>query len=319
MKAARVAARAAFMLLLAVFALSFAGEWHYVLDNLSSFRVHFMYAFCAMAAILGLLRSTAWFSAALVVTAVSAAFPASWYLSGDEPTGVSGGSTFSVLSGNVFLHNSDFDRYVGAIKQTSADVVGLMEVNGAWVDRLRSLEDDYPYRFAVPDEGYRGFAVYSRLPFENAQVLSTDDGVRWGIQVTITVRGKPIRFVLAHPHPPMSPELANIRNRQLESISEHVERIDGPVVVAGDLNVALWSPYYRQLLAKTGLTNSRKGHSAAGTWPPSAMLGVPIDHVLHSPELATAQFNVLADAGSDHLPIVAELSLLEPPVRSARR
>jgi endonuclease/exonuclease/phosphatase (EEP) superfamily protein YafD len=58
------------------------------------------------------------------------------------------------------------------------------------------------------------------------------------------------------------------------------------------------------------LENARRGHAIAATWPPRKLLGVPIDHILHSESMIASEFRVLTDIGSDHLPIMARLGLV---------
>ena len=81
----------------------------------------------------------------------------------------------------------------------------------------------------------------------------------------------------------------------------------------GDLNVTMWSPFYRSLAKISGLNNARQGFGILPTQsailPQYAIFSAPIDHCLISQEIKVKDFRVADNIGSDHLPIVAELLL----------
>jgi endonuclease/exonuclease/phosphatase (EEP) superfamily protein YafD len=89
----------------------------------------------------------------------------------------------------------------------------------------------------------------------------------------------------------------------------------------GDLNITMWSPYYRRFVSKTGLWNTRQGSGILPTWRPvkirfwrlpsalSWLLALPIDHCLVSPAIAVPQIRPGPDVGSDHLPLIVDLRL----------
>jgi endonuclease/exonuclease/phosphatase family metal-dependent hydrolase len=79
-------------------------------------------------------------------------------------------------------------------------------------------------------------------------------------------------------------------------------------------------PYLRTLLP--WLINGRR--TALASWPSasrvgwlSLLLGIPIDHCLVSSDIGVAGFAHGPDLGSDHLPIVVDLTL--EPSRNAIR
>src|SRR5690606_35174799 len=93
----------------------------------------------------------------------------------------------------------------------------------------------------------------------------------------------------------------------------------GSIILAGDFNSTIdhWSR-----LADPTVTNARigacldaaeaGGQGGQGTWPTDlpALLGAPIDHVIHSSDWHTTGFRVIGsrdEAGSDHRPVLARL------------
>ena len=81
-----------------------------------------------------------------------------------------------------------------------------------------------------------------------------------------------------------------------------------PVVLAGDLNVTMWSPHYIDFIRTSGLTNARDGYGIGGTWPSIPLLGLPIDHILTTKGSWIGDFRVHSGVGSDHLPVSVELT-----------
>jgi type I restriction enzyme R subunit len=86
-----------------------------------------------------------------------------------------------------------------------------------------------------------------------------------------------------------------------------VEELDGPVVVAGDFNSVSSARIGRQIRRDIGL---RPAPGFPGTWPtdlPSA-LGITIDQVYASPDLAFVSRRLGQPTGSDHRPVVTEFT-----------
>jgi endonuclease/exonuclease/phosphatase (EEP) superfamily protein YafD len=76
----------------------------------------------------------------------------------------------------------------------------------------------------------------------------------------------------------------------------------------GDFNATPWSPPYRRLLARSGLCDSRAGFGIQATFPAaSSIVRIPIDHLLASCSVGTADRHIERDVGSDHLPVVIDL------------
>lgn len=304
------------VLLAVSFALSFAARWHFMLDNLSSFRLHFLLAFLVCGVVFVLARNWYWSGVALAGTIVSLTQIVPWYLPSEPVTLSAESKSIKVMTANVLLRNTDYDRFIQAVTKIDPDVLGLVEVNSEWVTALYGLREDFPHTFAAPDEGFRGFALYSKYPIQNAVVETSEDGSPWGISAILQVEQEGIAFMLVHPAPPMSSLLADQRNRQLETIARAAHSIPGPKIVGGDLNISMWSPQYDRFVEDAGLANARQGFGVSGTWPPSRLFGVPIDHLLYSGNLDVVKFEVLDNFGSDHLPILAQM-VVNSPARAA--
>ena len=87
--------------------------------------------------------------------------------------------------------------------------------------------------------------------------------------------------------------------------------LDRAAIILGDLNVSMWSPFYRSMIQTSGLRNARQGRGILPTHsivaPQFAALSAPIDHCLVTRDIQVEDFQLGPAIGSDHLPIIAEL------------
>lgn len=297
-----------FALILTVsFGLSFLGRWHFMLDNLSSFRVHFALAFLLCAVVFLATRAYRWLALATLGLLASLVGIVPWYLPGVEGAVAAGQGSIRLLASNVSPRLDDPDRLIDLIREESPDILGLIETSPEFLSGLASITEAYPYRFEAPEQGFWGLALFSRQPLSEARLVRFGADASPAIVAELHDGDTVVELILAHPFPPMTSELSGLRNRQLKEIAAHISQASRPTILMGDLNVALWSPYYRDFVSRSGLTNARRGRGVASTWPPNSLLGVPIDHILYSDGITAEGFRVLRPIGSDHLPVVADL------------
>ena len=180
------------------------------------------------------------------------------------------------------------------IAEENPDLVGLVEVTSTWIGKLESLRADYPYHFEVPDERFVGLALYSRLPLADARVLDLGLASTPAIAATVETQAGEIELILAHPMAPVSAEFVNRRNEQILALAHYIAASGAPVILAGDLNLTMWNDNYRPLVETGGLQNARDGHGVGPTWPSILPIGVPIDHILATRDVALRDFRVLA-------------------------
>ena len=273
-------------------------------DNLSNFPAHFAATFLACATLLAFLRRLPWAIAAALGCALSLAQVLPWY-SGQDPSG-SPEPGVKLLVSNVNQGNRRYELLERLIAGEKPDVVGLVEVNQRWQRELGYLRARYPHHFEMPDERFVGLGLYSRLPLENARTLRVPGGSTPAIAATLKAPGGDVEILIVHPVPPMDASLIRRRNEQIRGLAQHAQSAQGPLVMAGDFNITMWNAGYRPLVEAGGLRNAREGRGIRPTWPALGPLGVPIDHILASPEINLRNFRVLGRVGSDHLPIAAE-------------
>jgi hypothetical protein len=76
------------------------------------------------------------------------------------------------------------------------------------------------------------------------------------------------------------------------------------------LNLTPWSFHFKVLLRVTGLHDSARGFGVQPSWPNNnPFLRIPLDHVLHSPDIVVLQRTIGPDVKSDHFPVIVDLAL----------
>lgn len=278
------------------------------LDNLSNFPAHFAVVFLACAALLAWRGSRSFALAAAAAAALAIAQLAPW-LGGGAAFADPARAPVKLLVANVHRGNHDHGRLLRLVAAEDPDVIGLVEVTSRWLRGLEPLRAQYPYRHEAPDERFAGLALYSRLPLANARAptLPGEPSIP-AIAATLVAPGGGVEIMLVHPAPPLDAEMIKRRNGQIRALARYARTASLPLVMAGDFNLTMWNPGYRPLAEVGGLRNAREGHGIAPTWPAIGPFGVPIDHVLATPDVQLRGFGVLDGIGSDHLPVFAEFS-----------
>jgi endonuclease/exonuclease/phosphatase (EEP) superfamily protein YafD len=284
-------------------AFGFVGGLWWVFDLLSHPRLQYAGVAGLIAIGLAVLGRRGVAVAAVVLALVNAAVVAPFFLFGQEPAGADG-SELTVVSFNVQIRNPDREAVVEWVRNLDADVVFLWETSQPWRDEFISAE--LPFQMADPlQEGMTiGGLVLTR---EAAGVRLLETGDRSSIEVTVPFGDDEVTIIGVHPFPPSSATHTASRDFQLSVVAELAARIDGPLIVTGDLNTTPWSAAFQPL--SNELVNSMNGFGWQPTYPAGAgLLMLPIDHLLHSNDLTTVDRSTGPDLGSDHLPLIVTVA-----------
>jgi endonuclease/exonuclease/phosphatase (EEP) superfamily protein YafD len=218
--------------------------------------------------------------------------------------------TISVMAVNVMARNQRHQRLIEIIDEQSPDVLVVVELTDAWQQALQPLFRRYPHRLMLPepDDGAFGIALLSRYRLDGARGIDLETTAAVDARVESPLGA--FRLIGVHLRPPTSPAFAAERNRQLGALADLRRSIDEPLVVVGDFNVTPFSPWFANWLLETGLRDARSGRGPSISWPTFLpLLGIPIDHCVVSPEFTVVDFRRLPRFGSDHYPVLAELTL----------
>jgi endonuclease/exonuclease/phosphatase (EEP) superfamily protein YafD len=274
---------------------------------------HFRFQMAACALLLLAVALLRWRPTAAVLAVLALAANGAplvpYVLGAPVSTAVAGGG-ITLMSANVHYRNADYAALLEEVRATDPDVLGLLEVDQQWLDAL-ALDAAYPWSVRYPEEGPWGLALYSKLPLRELPAGREEQpGPRAAIHVELEHDGGTVNLVLAHVAAPTTPARADLRNVQLRKIGEHLAATAGkPRILMGDLNITPWSPYYQDLVAQAGLVNAARGFGYVPTWPTGLNpMKIPIDHCLVSQEVGVVSFRTGPAFGSDHLPIVVEVT-----------
>ena len=237
------------------------------------------------------------------------------YLSGSPSTSsgeISENSAHKILLSNVNSANSEHQRLIDLIQQESPDILVLMEINGAWLTSLQAIKTTYPFEKAIARNDNFGIAVFSKLPFDNAEVRYWGNNGLPSLMLNYQWQGEGITLLATHPLPPITKDMMQQRDTQLLQAAATAAQQSGPVIMLGDFNITPWSSTFNQSIELSGLSNCRNGFGILPTWPAQLKwpaLMIPIDHCLASDAITVSELRTGDDIGSDHLPLIIELQL----------
>jgi endonuclease/exonuclease/phosphatase (EEP) superfamily protein YafD len=242
-----------------------------------------------------------------------AVWPVLWfYIPARQPP--AGNQYLRLMSANVLNSNVSKEPFERLVREIDPDVLVIVEYTHVWDGKLSGTKAHFPYRAECPRPHGFGIAVYSKWPLENVEEFNYGSDVDApSILCEMILGTRRIQIAAVHTLSPLSRNRFEIRNSQLRNLAIRVKSNPNPHIVAGDFNATTWSPFIRDFLQSTGLRDSRAGFGPQPSWPTffKPML-IPIDHAFVSAEFRVLRCWVERDIGSDHFPIVVDMSLNEP-------
>jgi len=223
------------------------------------------------------------------------------------------GASFRLLISNVLMENEEHELLLGVIRESDPDLVLVVEVNERWAHALQPLDERYPHRVSQPQDNYYGLILFSRLPLVEPRVdfLVQDDipSVHTAFELP---SGERVFLHGLHPRPPepLRDQDSTPRDAELVVMGRAIgETGDAPTVVAGDLNDVAWSRTTELFLRLSGLLDPRVGRGFYNSYNAKNILfRYPLDHVFHSNHFRLVKLERLRRVGSDHFPMLVELS-----------
>ena len=217
----------------------------------------------------------------------------------------------SLIVSNVLTPNTQYNLLLQQIRQHQPDLILTLESDAHWEQALSVLEDDYPYRVAVPLDNLYGMHLYSRLALEDIEVKFILSDEIPSIHATVILRsGQPVQLYCLHPKPPSPTEAkdSTLRDAELLIVGDQIKDLDESCIVMGDLNDVAWSRTTRLFQRISGLLDPRVGRHFVNTFHADyPLLRWSLDHVFHSTDFALVQMQRLPHIGSDHFPVYVVL------------
>jgi endonuclease/exonuclease/phosphatase (EEP) superfamily protein YafD len=222
------------------------------------------------------------------------------------------------MTHNVFGLNDRMEQVSSAIFAEDPDIVVIQEYFGGQASGLHpALLARYPYYVRCRGGKRANLGLYSRLPFEQADADACPDdayGRTRTAHILASFRtddGRSFSVITTHMDWPLP---VTRQREQLAALSEVVDKVEGPLIVAGDFNSTPWSYALREFVAGSGLVRQTMNLLTfptrwfyLGTWRDTVPF-LPLDHVMTRGVLMH-EVHTGPTTGSDHLPVVVRFSL----------
>jgi endonuclease/exonuclease/phosphatase (EEP) superfamily protein YafD len=293
---------------------AFAARHHWRLEQACHFRVQYFWCLLLAAVVLWAAKRPRIATLALLASLTNFVVIVPIYWPVKQPNNA--GPKLRVISFNMLRDNPQHEAVTPFLTKAQADIILLMEVTPEWAKPLTTLSDTYPHQHLVPRSDAFGIALLSRHPWKEIETIDLIRNELPSIVAKFDYTGTPFTFIGTHPLPPGSPSTAQERNSQLAAVAKFVRKQSTPTILAGDLNLTDFSPYFHDLLAVSNFRDTRQGRGLQPTWGPlhrlqTSLLEIPIDHCLVSPQITTLNRHTAPHLGSDHRPVIIDLAL--PP------
>lgn len=216
--------------------------------------------------------------------------------------------SFNILGNNQENGAAIRDEILGS----NVDVAIILEARPL-ESHLEALSALYPYRLGC-HEMTQGcdLMILSRLPFTSQQIGALSDlrKERY-MQVTVDVAGQSVNVVAAHLSKAW---FDDYHATELWRLSRRLEKLQGPLVLAGDFNASSLGADMGWFLRQTGL---RRAPNEPATWPEIFVeAGLAIDHIYARAPMRLSRLERLANNhGSNHFGLKAELIVDQPPLQ----
>ncbi len=286
------------LILMGLVIFGFTGRFFAAGDSIALMRPQAGVLLVAFAAMLLFVRAKGFavISLALAITAIGS------IASGFIPSGPDCDDECLTLYQKNLLSKA-WPRYSLAddILASNAEIVTLQEVSSHNQKFMSNLFDRYPHSVKCEFRPEQNVAVLTALPIvESSEFCLPGKGLA-GIQV-VTPGGQPVWVVSVH----LSWPFPFDQFEQSKIVAEHVEKLDGPVLIAGDFNMAPWGGSVQRI--RQAADNQNFGTALntynLGSWA----IPMPIDNLL-VPKGTTGTAVLRPFMGSDHLGILARFRL----------
>lgn len=226
--------------------------------------------------------------------------------------------TLNIHSGINWYGSFDPDGLTSLIREIDPDIVGLQEVDRNWSSKsgFRDLPAELAqrlnmfYAFSASLErnnGYFGNLILSKYPIIQVWTSPLPGSLepRSFALVQVLVEGVRVNFLTTHLGLSVSDRL-----QQAAKIIEFTNLLSGPLIVTGDFNGDAGDPAVagleRNFLNFQGIGEIKD----QGTFrSKDGIVSSKMDYILVTPEFGLTKIEVADTFVSDHLPVIAELTL----------
>lgn len=209
-----------------------------------------------------------------------------------------------IASANIYFESNNADQLHRWLEQEQPDIAVILELAPHHAVQIKQWQD-YPYQTLTPDDSPFGLGIISRLPLKNTEVIELANHTPY-IKAQTQYQNKAIQLVAYHPMPPISADYLQLREQSIKNLVMEYNTTKLPTLIIGDFNATPWTHSFHDLQNM----GWKRVMCLTPTWPSWGykVLGIPIDQILASSEWQRIHNKVGNNIGSDHFPIVAELT-----------
>ncbi|WP_099825504.1 endonuclease/exonuclease/phosphatase family protein [Oceaniglobus indicus] len=214
------------------------------------------------------------------------------------------------MAANVLMENDRYADLANEIARADPDVLFLMETDADWSVGLSEQLDRYPTVLRHPKDNHYGLILATRLKVRDMRVryLTADDTPTAFAELE-TPDGQVFRFVGMHPQPPVPGVDTEERDAQIAYAARFARDASLPVVVMGDFNAVAWSDVSESFKTVGEYLDPRVGRGPIPSFDATnRLMRFPIDQMYVTEDVAVVQFGRGTPFGSDHFPMLADLS-----------
>lgn len=231
----------------------------------------------------------------------------------DATTSVSG---LRLLAYNLYYENENYAKAIKMLESAEADILITLETTPVWEDHLKTLKKDYPYTAEAINKASYGMTIYSKYELMNVERHYLNNNNVPSYSCNIQPTNLPLmQLYSVHPPPPKHfeelPDNAGQEEKALTKIGKRIAKDSMPTIVIGDFNDVAWGNTEELVQADNRLHDIRVGRGFYNTFSAHHFLiKWPLDHCFVTKGFAVQEIQLLDNAGSDHYPLLVELSYL---------
>ncbi|MGX1308645.1 endonuclease/exonuclease/phosphatase (EEP) superfamily protein YafD [Amorphus suaedae] len=222
--------------------------------------------------------------------------------------GTTGG--LRVMTANLLFSNTDVPAFVLSVRANDPDLLVVQERVPFWTDAIdRTLGAEYALIASSPANTTN---MYLRKARQTCPVPELRTPIAENAALGCVVIDGLAVLVLGVHAPRAKDEQAGVeRSTSLAAYRATLGEAQMPRIVAGDFNASPLAPSMADFMRQTAVAMPAEGGVwFSASWPAVApAVGVRIDHVLVSREMAAQLVAVGPPIGSDHLPVTVDVSL----------
>ncbi|MFS1511301.1 endonuclease/exonuclease/phosphatase family protein [Chengkuizengella sp. SCS-71B] len=217
--------------------------------------------------------------------------------------------TYNIRHAKGLDGNVDLNRITTVIENSGADIVGLQEVDrfhirSDMVDQIEDIADRLNMYWAfVPSLQFSfmeyGNAILSRFPIINTAMIDLENDIEDRSAILVEIE-TPLGLI----------EIINVhfgltfeeKESQMKQIMLYIQNIEHPIILMGDFNMTSDNTLMQEL---TYTWQSSRTDSA------TVLSGLEIDYIFTNNGLLILDSWTIDSDASDHLPVMAEVSVTE--------